>query len=176
MSKLLTVAAQTVASLACLLLVSCSSTGGAPEGEAARMRVTLRDYKRDQRFELVSESHTSRIDYYSTARDDASRKVQTDTIMNALVEELEKQGFEKRAQAGRAPSSGGEIVTWGLEIESGENTDHWVIGSGSALDDLQDFQECRNSFLQLYNITASYQAIKNTQGKEIFQKPRQGKT
>ena len=176
MSKFLSL----LASSLCALVVGCASSssgsGGASAEEGERMRVTLRDYKGGNVFELVSESHTSRVDYYSEARSDASRKIQTDEVMEVLIKELEKQGLKKHRQEGRAPSQGGAVISWGIEVEEGPQTDHWVVGKGSAVDEIQAFNECRNAFLQLYNITASYQAIENPEGKQIFQKPPQGRT
>ena len=177
MSKLLSLLACSL----CALVVGCASSsspsgsGGAAD-DGARMRVTLRDYKGGNVFELVSESHTNRVDYYSAARADASRKIQTDEVMEVLIEELEKQGFKSHRQEGRGPSQGGAVISWGIEVEEGPRTDHWVVGKGSAIDEIQAFSECRDAFLQLYNITASYQAIENPEGKQIFQKPPQGRT
>jgi hypothetical protein len=166
----------TVLCLLGLFSAGCSSAGSAPAGDAARLRVTLRDYKGGRRFELVSESHTSRVDYYSEARGDAARKFQSDKVMALLVEELDKQGFDEHEQEGRAPSAGGELITWGLEVQTGDRTRHWIVGRGSAFEDLTDFGECREAFLQLYNVTDSYQAIENPGGKQIFEKPPQGRT
>lgn len=161
--------------LTCLigaLLSACASSGSASGSDA--LLVTLRDFKSGKRFELASESHTERVDYYSDARQDAARKVQSDEIMVAFAEELERQGLAGHAQPGRAPTSGaGDRISWGLELEQGSTTRHWLIGKGSAPDDWQAFQRCRDTFLQLYNITVSFQAVQNESGKGFFEESAQ---
>ena len=49
-------------------------------------RVGLRDYRTGRNFELVNETHTSRVEQYSTLRDNADRKVQSDEIVAKRVE------------------------------------------------------------------------------------------
>ena len=38
----------------------------------------------------------------------------------------------------------------------------------SAVQDWQDFQRCRDTFLQFYNITTSFQTVHNSRGEEYF--------
>jgi hypothetical protein len=151
------------------LLVACASSGTSGSRSAAVL-VTLHDFKTGERFELASESHTDRVAYYSDARADAARQVQSDEIMSAFVAELERQGLAEHAQAGRAPSlAAGGVISWGLELERGPEASHWLIGKGSAPADWQEFQACRETFLQLYNITVSFQTVRNESGKELFE-------
>ena len=156
--------------LASCLLVACASTpSGAADGDGAKLLVVLHDYKNGQDLELASESHTQRVEYYSSARGDASRKVQTDEIMSAFVGQLTKAGFEEHARAGRAPSlPASNVVRWGLEVERDGQREHWLIGASTDMEAMKDFQECRDTFLQLYNITVSYQTIENKDGEKIF--------
>ena len=133
------------------------------------MLVALCNYKSGERFELASESNTKRVDYYSETRKDAVRKVQSDEIMSAFVDELAHEGFAQHAQAGPAPKLGsGDVIRWGLEIQDGDQKTHWLVGSGTQSNELKPFQECRDTFLQLYNITVSYQAVQNSSGKQYF--------
>lgn len=157
---------------------SCASAGSEARSAAPaeRMRVTLRDYEAQQLFELVSESHTSRVEYYSAVRSDAARKIQTDEVVDALIDELEDRGFDDFAQAGQAPSRGNELVSRSLEIERGDKTEHWVVGRGSAADEQLRFHDCMLTFVELYNLTASYQTIENPSGGEIFPQKRSGRT
>ncbi len=153
--------------LAGALLCACASSGSASGSNS--MLVTLRDFKSGKRFELASESHTQRVSYYSGARTEATRKVQSDEIMAALAQELARQGLEQHAQAGRAPTLGtGDRVSWALELEQGSSTRHWLVGKGSAPGEWQEFQRCRDTFLQLYNITVSFQTVQNGSGKGYF--------
>ena len=121
-----------------------------------------------QHFELASESHTDRVTYYSELRSEAARKIQTDEVMALLVEEIENDGFERYAQEGRAPSRGGEAVTRAIEIENGDRTEHWLIGNGSSVEERKAFNECLTEFLEMYNISASFQSVANPVGHEYF--------
>jgi len=159
--------------LGCVLasgfLAACASVGDAPEGASAALLVRLQDFRTGERFELASESHTDRVTYYSGERRDAARKVQSDEIMSAFVVELERQGYAGYARTGRAPALGSsDAIRWGLEVESASAQTHWLVGTGSQPADWQAFQKCRDVFLQLYNITVSYQTVENAGGKGYF--------
>jgi len=150
-------------------LTACASSGAARDGAHTELLVRLQDFKTGERFELASESHTDRVSYYSDQRHDAARKVQSDEIMSAFVGELERQGYGGHARAGRAPAIGAShVVRWGLEVESGTRQTHWLVGTGSEAADWQSFQRCRDAFLELYNITVSYQTVENAGGKSYF--------
>jgi len=154
-----------------LAALGCSSAGSKSSDSAgAAVLVTLRNFRSGERFELASESHTDRLAYYSDARGEAQRKVQSDEIMSAFVDELERQGYADHAQAGRAPSlEGSDVVRWGIEVEDGEQRTHWLVGTSSPPNDWNAFQKCRDTFLQLYNITVSFQAVQNKEaGKKYF--------
>ena len=151
------------------LVCACASAGGAQKSASTSVLVALCNYKSGERFELASESNTKRVDYYSETRKEAVRKVQSDEIMSAFVGELGKAGFAQHAQAGPAPKvASGDVVRWGLEIQDGEQKSHWLVGSGTQGAELKTFQDCRDTFLQLYNITVSYQAVENKSGKQYF--------
>jgi hypothetical protein len=166
--------------LLCGLLGVALSACASPDASAAEeshavLLVTLHDFKTGERFELASESHTDRVEYYSDERDDAARKVVNDEIMAAFVGELGSQGFTARARTGRAPRIGtGEVIRWGLEIDGDTNQAHWLVGTGSRPDEWQAFQRCRDMFLELYNFTVSYQAVENASGKGYFDDKARG--
>jgi len=153
-------------------IAACASTGSGGHP----LLVTLVDYRNGGHFELASESHTDRVEYYSKPRDDAARKIQTDEVMSGLLRELERLGLGEHARTGPAPGSAPEAARWALEIDSGERQLHWLIGSGSPAPEWQDFQNCRDTFLALYNRTISYQTVENESGKEFFEgsAPRAG--
>ena len=159
--------------LSVLLAFSCSSTPDAPGDRGSALLVTLHDYKNGSRFELASESHTDRVDYYSSERQDAIRKIQTDEVMGAFVAELDKQRFGEYARTGPAPRIGSadsarEALRWGLELVGPAGKLHWLVGKGSTPTDWEDFQSCRSMFLQLYNATMSYQTVTNSKGGQFF--------
>lgn len=161
--------------LGAILLASCAGATASADGGGERLRVLLQDYSAGQHFELASESHTDRVAYYSEVRSEAARKIQTDEVLALLVDELERQGFAEHAQAGRAPTRAGSAVTRALEIEDGDTTRHWLIGNGSPLEERKAFNECLAQFLDLYNISASFQTIDNPRGPEFFEQEQSGR-
>jgi hypothetical protein len=137
------------------------------------MRVTFRNYGQGARFELVGESHTDRVQYYSQARADASRKIQTDEVMDALIERLEDEGFVTHEQRGPAPDSArGGMITMSLEVARGGDVSHWAVGRGSDPREHQAFLVCMNDFVELYNLTQAYQTIENPEGPGFFEEAR----
>lgn len=152
------------------LLASCASTPAEPP--RAEVLITLRNYQTGQRFELASESHTDRVTYYSSERGDAARKIQGDEVMMALVEELEKLDYGTHARPGSAPNSGNESMRWALCLESDERELNWTIGTNDPRERWLAFQECRDLFLDLYNVTVSFQTIQNDQGRGYFSEPQ----
>jgi len=160
-----------------VLLAACAASGASSgvKGDGGEYLVTLRNLRSGEHFELASESHTERVSYYSTTRPDAARKILADDAMSAFVEELGKEGFDAHAQPGKAPSvASGDVIRWGLEVEHGSEHRHWLVGTGSQAADLQTFQKCRDTFLQLYNIAVSYQTVQNQDGHQIFQDSPKG--
>lgn len=150
-------------------LAGCASPSGSSSARTGdRLRVTLKDYKSGAYWELVSESHTDRLEYYSTERTGAARKVQTDEVMDALIDELDAQGYDDHAQDGRAPSAGGEVITRALEVDENGDVTHWIVGRGVAPEAWQRFNVCVNQFLQLYNLSASFQTVRNDRGHAFF--------
>jgi hypothetical protein len=161
-----------------LLLGGCASSGGnrtsARRGTDEPLRVTVHMYDAGSQLELVGESSMSAVDLYSEARATASSKVQGDEVMEALAKQLGKQGFQRYAREGRAPSVGGRVYTRSIEIWRAGDSSHWAVGPGSADDERRAFNSCLADFLQLYNVTASYQTIENEDGKAFFQQPNVG--
>ena len=158
------------------LLAACAATSDPSGTTGDRLRVTLNDYVGGARFELVSESHTDRVAYYSNTRYDAARKIQLDIVMQELITELGRSGFGEFSREGRAPSRGGGVVTRSFEIQSNDGVEHWVVGSGSAPEQRSSFLQCTATFLELYNATQSFQAIENDAGTELFEAPKRGRT
>lgn len=154
-----------------LLAVSCASPGSATgprAGDGSNYRVTVRLYDASSRLELVGESHTDRVELYSSSRTSADTKVQSDDVMGALVEQLGDLGFRRFGRDGRAPSAGGRVYTRAIEIDDDGAIGHWAVGPGSADDERIQFNRCLSDFVQLYNLTASFQVIDNNDGKDLF--------
>lgn len=158
-----------VLSLLLLGSVACSSTGSGRARGGHRVLVTLRDYRSNLPLELANETHTDRVSYYSHERHDAARKVQTDEVIGALVDELDGRGFEAHASAGDAPAAARpDVVRWALAIEIDGQSKHWLVGPGTPADEWKAFQSCRDAFVQLYNVTVSYQSLQNASGGGLF--------
>ncbi len=149
------------------LLSACASAGAGGAGD--RLRVTLLDFAQGQRFELVSESHTDRVAYYSEERRDGARKVEADDVMQALVTELGRQGFGRYHADGAAPTSGHGVITRSFEVESDAGLQHWAVGGGTEPEERIAFNECVKAFLELYNFTSSYQTVDNEKGHGFFE-------
>jgi len=156
-----------VCALTLVSLGACASTSGSG-GSGDPVRVSLRSYRANQVFELVGESHTNRVDYYSRPRANASLKVVSDKLADALRKELDRRGFQRNKKTGRAPSRGGSILTWSLEIAGPNGIDHWLVGPGTDAKQQQAFQESRRVFFELYNATFAYQAVENDKVKDFF--------
>ncbi|MEW6074333.1 MAG: hypothetical protein AB1726_17290 [Planctomycetota bacterium] len=160
--------------LAALLLVlpplaaGCVSSGRAPGGD--RLRVTVLDYRKGRRFELVGESYGDRVEYYSRKRkqDDAARKYQTDAVMEALLEHLVDLGLDRYAQDGTAPRTGGEVISMAFEVEENGAVRAWPMGRGTPDEEKIQFTLCLNDFLDLYRETQAFQAIDNPEGHDLF--------
>jgi len=156
--------------LACLLLgllAACTSTPPAPRPQ----RVTYFDLRSGARFELVNETHTGRLEQYSEVRSDAARKVQTDEVMQGLVEVLRDRGFDDQARPGPAPRAGEGESVMALEIEDGDKIEHVLGYRGMPEAELRRLLELRQDFLELYNATYGLQAVEQREGESPFQNP-----
>ena len=155
------------------LVAACSSTSGDEGGaaEAQALRVSYRSYSSGQLLELVSEAHTSRLEQYSEVRADAGRKVQTNDVMQGLVELLAANGFDEYAAEGPSPADGGGRFTWALEVETPEGPRHVLAQPGLPAQANKDLQRYMVAFVDTYNATYGLQAVDVTPGREPFKGP-----
>jgi len=153
--------------LAALLGAACAST---PK-QAQPQRVAYVDYRKNAWLELVNETHTGRVEQYSEVRENASRKVQTDEVMEGLLEVIRKDGFERQARPGPAPrSSDGQSVV-ALEIEDGDRIAHVVGFKGMPPSDHKQLLSMAQSFIEVYNLTYGLQAVETKEGETPFENP-----
>lgn len=153
-------------------LSACASTPREPSRErdpSRALRVTLRDYRNGQRFELVSESHTSAIELYSQKRASASTKVQSDEVMQGLVDFLREQDFDRHAAPGKAPLQAQGSYTSALEVDRAGQVTHLLGGKAVPAAEQKVLSVCRANFLLLYNETDSWQTVDNRSGEGVFQ-------
>lgn len=151
---------------------SSSSSGADDDGPGTPLRVTYLSFKSGQRLvlELVNEAHTGRLEQYSAVRSDAARKVQTNDVMQGLVEVLEENGFGDRAQAGSAPAEAG-VMAWALEIEEDGNLRHISAVPGLTPEENQNLLRLAAAFVDTYNATYGLQAVELKQDSTYFQTP-----
>lgn len=152
--------------LAALLpLAGCASSGGSSgSSEPAGVPVLARfiDYRSGVVMELVNESHTDRLEQYSQPRHDAGRKVQTDAVMEGLVEYLEDRGFDRWASAGPAPRTADSFL-WSLQLEGPGGARHVGLTRTMPEDAKQSLREMQYAFLATFNSEEAYQSIESPQ-------------
>lgn len=143
--------------LVSLGLAGCSSTrGSAPSAMGQPARIRFLSGRSQQSFQLVNETHTNRVELYSTTRTSADTKVQTDEVMDAMLDYFAEQGLFERTQPGGAPT---DASLSSLEIEVAGAPVFFAVGPGSSAEDIALFGECRNAFIGVYNETYQLQSL-----------------
>lgn len=164
--------ARSGALLALLALSACASSG-ADAVAGHPQRVAWVDYRSKVLLELVNESHTDRLEQYSTvrSRSEASRKVQTDEVMAELLAVLREGGFEKRARPGAMPRGGDGQSVMALEIDDDGRISHVLAWRGMPADDRQAILGMAQNFADLYNATYGLQAVEMGLDESPFENP-----
>jgi hypothetical protein len=165
-----------VAGLLLAVVCGCSSAGSGDEaGPPRSIAVSLIGYG-PAPFELVSESHTSRVELYSQERQSASTKVLADEVMGALVEHLDELGFDGYARPGTAPAGGGGTAfAKAIEVEEEGREAWWPLQPTAGKTELKSFNTAVRDFLEIYNLTQGWQSVDNTLGGEYFDQQKKGK-
>ena len=147
------------------LLGSCAGTPTAPQTSvtATPARVRFMDYREGMAFELVNESHTDRVELYSSLRSDSTIKVTKDEVMGALLEFLESKGFQKHARSGFAPRTSGTF-RWGGEIETGGRTVFMVVGDQTPGNERNMFLDCYMNHVKLWSNVFQLQRVDTAPG------------
>lgn len=158
--------------LALLALTGCAANS-ALDGPARPQRVAWVDYRSNVRLELVNETHTGRVEQYSTTRKlaEASRKVQTDEVMAGLIDFMRDEGFDSRAREGPMPRGSDGQSVMGLEIEDGGAIEHVLAWRGMPADDREAVLKLAQSFAELFNATYGLQAVEVGQDESPFENP-----
>lgn len=125
------------------------------------LRVRYLAYRSRQSLQLVNESHSDPHRLYSqkVSVEEASTKVQSDEVMDALVERLREHGFFDRAQVGPAPPMSSSSYSQAFEVEGPDGVKHWKVLDKSSEKDRRDFLLCAKDFVDLYNETIQMQAV-----------------
>lgn len=144
--------------LAALGAFACSSTSNVDT--SGPMRVELRDFQSDQTFALVSGTSEERLEYYSEQRDTAATKVQTNEVMEALLEYFAANGFEEMAIEGQVAAAPG-TASKSIEVSSASGTRHALRRDGMTVEDARAFLKCMQAFLELYGHTFALQSVES---------------
>jgi|SRR5690349_4573094 len=139
------------------------------KGPAYLMRFV--DYRSNLHFELVNESHTSRVDLNSKVRTDPSRKVTNDDWMAGLIQYLGEQGWSKEVKQGSAPSMAKGSLNWSLQITGPDGTSYIASAPNMKGAQLERLIAMRDAFLKTYNATLGLQAVKAQPGTLPFKVP-----
>lgn len=158
-------------------LLCAAGCASAPSGPLVA-RLTLRDAAVSEKLPdgsirhlgLASQSHTDRLTYYSTPRDDASLKIVEDADMARLLRELERQGFARRSRPGPA----NEFDIKAIELERDGALRSFGVRSGSSADDWKAMQAMTSEVLELFNNTFGGQATRSGElpGEQAEDRPR----
>jgi hypothetical protein len=164
--------------LACALTAACSSTGGSGGRPAAGQKakgepilLVFTDYHTGARLELANESHTDRVKQYSEQRNDANRKVQSDDLMNGLVAYLDEQGFSRDATPGDPPYMTGGDLRWTLQVMRAAGESYVAEARTASTREKRRLRIYSKAFLDTYNHTQGWQAVKIESGQMPFKGP-----
>jgi hypothetical protein len=166
-----------LSALLCAASASCASAPRQPAADPSQPKaanaicMTLVDYKSGARMELVNASHTDPVEQYSTVRNNAARKVQTDDLMDGLWGYLKEQGFERDSRAGRAPDKAVGSLRWSLQVQSPEGIAYVAEPEDASASARQHLRIFSKAFIDTYNATQGWQAVKVRDGESPFQGP-----
>lgn len=134
------------------LLASCASTGSAaPKGPA---QVTYRQYHTGTTLTIVNESHTDRLEKYSTLGADASVKVTSDEVMDELLSLADQLGLA--TTPGPAPTRGEQPVLASIELSDPNGVRHALRVAGAPSTGFVEYQQ---NFILLFNQIYAPQAV-----------------
>lgn len=140
-----------------------------PKGPAYLLRMV--DYRSGARFELVNPSHTSAVTQYSTVRSDPSRKVTSEEWMTGLVAYMKDEGWSKEEKRGSAPSMAKDSLRWSLEMVGPGGTSFVAEPMNATGSQRTRLRTIQKAFLDTYNATSGFQAVRSEPGKLPFKVP-----
>ena len=140
-----------------------------PKGTAYLLRMV--DYRSGARFELVNPSHTTAVSQYSKVRTDPSRKVTDEAWMLGLVDYMKEQGWSKDEKKGSAPPTAKDALRWSLEMTGPGGTTYVAEPMDSKGSQRTRLKTIQKAFLDTYNATSGFQAVRTEAGKLPFKVP-----
>jgi hypothetical protein len=117
---------------------------------------------------IINQSHTDRVEFYSTERNDASTKIASDEIMGALLDRIDKVNFQEFARKGSAPATSSDW-SQAIEIQTTQGSSYMLVRSGISADEAAAFRKTRDAFLAIYNNIFGAQAVKLKPGESRFE-------
>lgn len=147
------------------------------------VRVRYVAYLSQQNLEIVNESHSDPHDLYSKklSVNAVKPKVQTDEVMEALLERFAELGATKRFQPGAAPATAPSRAAQALEVETEAGVKCWVVRETSPEAERAEFRGVVSDFVNLYNSTVQYQSVdeapawRGAQGTQLVRPPNHAK-
>jgi hypothetical protein len=156
--------------LALAALAACGSTGGArPDAKGKPASIVFHDYRSGASLTLVNESHTNRLEQYSKSvrPADATTKVASDEIVDALIQHMASLGFFAKAASGPAPDTSQEW-TQALEVDAPGGARHMLAQKGIDAGTAKTFREARDAFLEVYNNVFQAQSVEAQPDQQLF--------
>lgn len=125
------------------------------------VRVRYVAYLSQQNLEIVNESHSDPHELYSQKRSlhAVQPKVQSDEVVEALLERFTELGVMKHALPGAAPAAPPSRAAQALELETEAGVRSWVVLETSPEAERKQFRDCVKDFVDLYNATVQYQSV-----------------
>ena len=154
-------------------VTSCSSPGGssnrtADAGAAGlaqsgpALRVTYRDMRTGVAMDFASSSHP-----IASGAGSGATKLLDDDSMQGFLDALDEAGLDDVQQDGRAPSNS-RYLTRTLEVQRDGRSEHFAVGEGSPIAQLQQMNELFNAVFVTFNNVSGWRAVENPSGAGFF--------
>ena len=119
--------------------------------------VTYRQTSSGVAMSIVNESHTDRLEKYSSTGGDASVKVASDEVMAELLRLESKLGLE--TMPGPSPAGGAPGLLGSIEIRDARGERHAILTNASSASMKSTFVEYQVNFISLFNMIYAPQAV-----------------
>jgi len=148
---------------------SCSSPGNSnrsagadeasPVQDGPALRVTYRDMRTGVAMDFASSSHP--------IAGSGATKLLDDESMEGFLDALDEAGFDGVQQDGRAPSNS-RYLTRTLEVQRNGRIDHFAVGEGSPIAQLQQMNDLFNAVFVTFNNVSGWRTVENPSGANFF--------
>ncbi len=132
----------------------------------------LYDAKGDIHLELANASHPELAGAYSQPKPDAALKLAPDELVDDLVRDLGRLGFDDLGAEGPPPAAKPGLRGWVTLNQDGRLRTFVVPAQGAAPEALQAFAYMKLTFNEYYTHVGGLQFVNNPQGHDIFRRPQ----